>query len=285
MKNKTNTLHPLIQAEELQSFLGNPNILIADVSNGPNAFLAYKEKHIPGSFFLDVNQYLTQSEINAQIGGRHPLPDLISFHKTLAHFGIQRDTHLVIYDTYFGANAAARFWWMLKATGHSKVQVLNGGLQSAESLGIQMESGENNPINRDVEPITGWNLPQINIDELAVLVESKQGLIIDVRAEERYDGKIEPLDKVAGHIPTAINIPYTENLDASGKFISPSLIQSKYSKILEQYSIENQVIHCGSGVTACHTLLTLASAGFSLPKLYVGSWSEWSRSNLEKISN
>jgi thiosulfate/3-mercaptopyruvate sulfurtransferase len=108
-------------------------------------------------------------------------------------------------------------------------------------------------------------------------------LVIDVRDKERFDGNFEPLDLIAGHIPGAINVPYTENLDSNGFFLNPMELRNKYEALFKGFDLGNIVVHCGSGVTACHTLLALAYAGMGMPNLYVGSWSEWSRNNKLKI--
>ena len=104
-------------------------------------------------------------------------------------------------------------------------------------------------------------------------------LVVDVRDKERYDGISEPIDLVAGHIPGAINIPFTENIDQNGLFLKPHELRNKYETLLGEIKAENIIVHCGSGVTACHTLLALEYAEMKIPRLYVGSWSEWSRNN------
>jgi thiosulfate/3-mercaptopyruvate sulfurtransferase len=145
------------------------------------------------------------------------------------------------------------------------------------------------PVSSEVEkkPTYGiykadqWKLRISDISEIDKVSKDKNYLIIDVRENERYRGEKEPIDLVAGHIPGAVNIPFASNLDPKGLFLSPSELKTKYEKALEGKSAENVIVHCGSGVTACHTLLALAHAGMDIPKLYVGSWSEWSRNGRE----
>lgn len=275
---------PIIDIQELLQFtLSDASVKIFDVSNGKDAKLNYHQKHLRGAIFVDINSQLADIKENLSQGGRHPLPSVEKFGEVLGKLGITPSTHVVLYDDKNGANAAARFWWMLKAIGHEKVQVLDGGFQNAEI--------NNFPINADavivesVEnyPVTKWKLPQVSMEEVNKLKGDKNFIIIDVREENRYNGISEPIDLVAGHIPNAINIPFVENLDKEGAFLSKEILNEKYSKLFKKYAPENIIVHCGSGVTACHTILAMHYAGYNFPNLYVGSWSEWSRNNNEMI--
>ena len=191
-----------------------------------------------------------------------------------------------MYDDSKGANAAARFWWMLKAVGHDKVQVLNGGLQAAEQFGFPMQTGINIPVPAaENYPMQQWLLPIAQMDEVEQVSQKNDYLVIDVRDAYRYNGESEPIDLIAGHIPGAENIPFTENLDAAGLFLQPDVLKEKYAQITEGKSTDHIIVHCGSGVTACHTLLAMSYAGLEIPKLYVGSWSEWSRNAKEIVKH
>ena len=271
---------PIIEAAELLKIYKNSDVLIFDVSYGINAKANYETEHIEGAFFVDLNTQLADIKSDLSKGGRHPLPDIETFANTLTDLGVSKDKHIIIYDDSNGANAAARFWWMLKSAGHHKVQVLNGGINHAKknnvSLSSQVEITKKAP-----EPylINQWVLPTIEIKEVESVAQNSNYLVIDVRAKERYDGKLEPIDLIAGHIPGAINIPFTENLDENGLFLHPKELKRKYEVIFGEIKAQNMVVHCGSGVTACHTLLALDYAELEIPKLYVGSWSEWSRNN------
>ena len=119
------------------------------------------------------------------------------------------------------------------------------------------------------------------IETNLALIQKDDFVVIDVRESQRFSGAIEPIDLVAGHIPGATNIPFTTNLDENGFFLSPEELKTKYLNAFDSIPEEKRVVHCGSGVTACHTLLALAIADLPLPKLYVGSWSEWSRNSRE----
>ena len=276
-------ISPIIEADELLKIYKNPDVMIFDVSNSKNAKSNYEIEHLEGAFFIDLNSQLAAVKTNFSDGGRHPLPKIENFAKTLTDFGISKDKHIIIYDDKNGSNASARFWWMLKSVGHEKVQVLNGGLNEAKKNNIPLSSKIEN-IQKLSEPyqIENWNLPIIEINEVESISENPNYLIIDVRDRERYDGISEPIDLLAGHIPGAVNIPFTENIDENGKFHDQNILKNKYETIFRNFKIENIVVHCGSGVTACHTLLALAYAEMETPKLYVGSWSEWSR-NKKKI--
>ncbi|KFC20155.1 sulfurtransferase [Chryseobacterium sp. FH1] len=271
---KTN---PIINIDELLQISNHPQLRIFDVRTGPNAKEDYQKKHLKHAIFVDLNTDLAEIE-DPKIGGRHPLPAFSNFIKTLGKFGIDKDSEVVIYDDKNGANAGARFWWMLKAVGHKNVRVLNGGLQFAENQNYPLSSGnENYPGTDYVSDFNDWQLPQVWIDDVKTATENSDNLIVDVREAQRYQGITEPIDLVAGHIPNAENFPFSENLDENGLFKSPEILKEKYTEFFKNKDSKEIIFHCGSGVTACHSLLALDYAGFEIPNLYVGSWSEWSR--------
>lgn len=272
-------LSPIIQPEELV-LLDKNDFILFDVSAGSKP--RYDEQHLAGAFYLDLNTDLAEIKDFA-VGGRHPLPSFEHFAQLLGKYGITKDTHVIVYDDKNGSNAAARFWWMLKSIGHDKVQVLNGGYAAAIKAGFGVSSEVAGAKSTTPYQITEWQLPLAEIDEVEVAGNSHDHVVVDVRDANRYAGLTEPIDLIAGHIPGAINIPFTENLDSDGAFLAPEILKDKYSKALADYKTENVIVHCGSGVTACHTLLALDYAGLEIPKLYVGSWSEWSRNNKKMI--
>ena len=272
-------ISPIIQVSELQKLYKSENLIIVDVSNGKNAKLNYETKHLEGAIFVDLNTQLAEINDNLSIGGRHPLPKIESFAKTLSNLGISRKSHVVIYDNKNGSNASARFWWMLKSIGHEKVQVLNGGIQEAEKNNFPLSSKTEIINKTELYKFDNWKLKIAEIEEVEKVSQNENHIVIDVRDVERYNGEIEPIDLIAGHIPGAINIPFTENLNENGLFLSPNLLKQKYEKVFGNIETENIIVHCGSGVTACHTLLAIAYAKLEIPKLYVGSWSEWSRNS------
>jgi len=273
-------ISPIIEVNELLKIYKNSDVMIFDLRNSKNPKNNYEIEHIEGAFFIDLNAKLADIQVDLSKGGRHPLPKIETFARTLTDLGISKDKHIVIYDDKNGSNASARFWWMLKSVGHEKVQVLNGGLNQAKIKNFPMSS-EIECIQALSEPyqIKKWNLPTIEINEVENVSQNPNYLIVDVRDKERFDGIKEPIDLIAGHIPGAINIPFTENIDQNGLFLTPNKLKNKYESIFGEIKSENIIVHCGSGVTACHTLLALTYAEMETPKLYVGSWSEWSRNN------
>ncbi|MDX2070182.1 MAG: sulfurtransferase [Haliscomenobacter sp.] len=268
---------PLIQATELLQLASSPNLVLIDATNGKNAHENYTQKHLAGALFVDLDTQLADIKADVSQGGRHPLPTLAQFSETLVKLGISPQSHVVVYDDKSGANAAARFWWMLLAIGHSRVQVLDGGIQAAERAGFPMSAALEQPKECLPYPIHGWQLPQADMAEVEQVAQDPNYLVVDVRDHDRYLGLVEPIDLIAGHIHGAINIPFSENLDVNGLFKSSAELKAMYQEAFAERPADHLIVHCGSGVTACHTLLAVVQAGLEMPKLYVGSWSEWSR--------
>jgi thiosulfate/3-mercaptopyruvate sulfurtransferase len=276
MKNKMS----IISAKELQNILNQENLIIVDAGSGGNSYDHYLEKHLENALYVDLNNDLAEIPEDAKNGGRHPLPSLENFAELLQNLGIGENSHIVIYDNKNSTNAAPRFWWMLKSVGFENVQVLDGGLQSTENedLNLSCEIKKAKKITEKLV-LKNWQLPLVNIDFIEKNSENPNFKIIDVRSKERYDGKSEPIDEVAGHIPGAINIPFSENMNEDGTLKRPEILKEKYQNLFQNIPSENIAIHCGSGVTACNTLLAIDYAGLEIPNLYIGSWSEWSRNN------
>ena len=273
-------LSPIIEVDKLMQISENQNLRIFDVRTGSNAKENYIKKHLEYSVFVDLNSDLAKID-NPKNGGRHPLPTFEDFIKTLGKLGIDKNSHVVIYDDKNGANAAARFWWMLRAVGHKNVQVLNGGLQVAQNQNYPLSSVEEYyPETKYISDYQDWQLPQVWIDDVKKASQDSDSMIVDVRESQRFDGIMEPIDLVAGHIPNAQNFPFIDNLDEKGLFKSPEVLRNLYSELFDNYEKSKIIFHCGSGVTACHSLLALDYAGFDIPNLYVGSWSEWSRNEI-----
>ena len=273
-------LSPIIEVDKLMQISENQNLRIFDVRTGSNAKENYIKKHLEYSVFVDLNSDLAEID-DPKNGGRHPLPKFEDFIKILGELGIDKNSHIVIYDDKNGANAAARFWWMLRAVGHKNVQVLNGGLQVAQNQNYPLSSVEEYyPETKYISDYQDWQLPQVWIDDVKKASEDSDSMIVDVRESQRFDGIMEPIDLVAGHIPNAHNFPFIDNLDEKGLFKSPEVLRNLYSELFDNYEKSKIIFHCGSGVTACHSLLALDYAGFDIPNLYVGSWSEWSRNEI-----
>lgn len=275
----TQKISPIIQTAELIS-LNTDDFILIDASAGSKA--RYDENHLAGALYIDLNTDLADIKDFA-IGGRHPLPNITHFAEVLGKFGIDKSSHVIIYDDKNGGNASARFWWMLKSIGHEKVQVLNGGFDVAIKAGFPTNGLKPKVENKKPYPIHGWQLAVAEINEVETASKTGNQTIIDVRDANRYAGLTEPIDLIAGHIPNAINFPFTQSLDENGLFFNPKVLRKVLEIALEDIEPKNTIVHCGSGVTACHLLLAMDYAGMEIPKLYIGSWSEWSRNNKDMV--
>lgn len=273
-------MQPIISAEELASLPHLNNIIFIDARSGKDALARFATGHLQNARHVDLDKDLSDAGNDAAKGGRHPLPSIEKFAAVLARTGITGDSRVIVYDDKSGANAAARFWWMLRAVGHQQVQVLSGGIQAAAAAGLPMQTESITPATSHYD-VTEWLLPTAELREVEEATADKKRLVIDVREGYRYRGESEPIDLIAGHIPGAVNAAYTKNMDADGHFLSAEELRKKYEMVLEDRAVKDVIIHCGSGVTACHTLLALEEAGLIGAKLYVGSWSEWSRNDKE----
>ena len=226
---------------------------------------AYEANHIDGALHADLETQLSSAGDpghDPARGGRHPLPPLERWLRQVAEWGITPETRVIVYDDQHGANAAARLWWMLRAIGVHDVEVLNAG-RALDDPG------------RGEARRASWQLPTVTMEEVDRLRQDPSWKVLDVRAAPRFRGETEPIDPVAGHIPGAVNLPYTENI---GK--SPEELRAMYEALLGDTPPERLIVHCGSGVTACHTLLALEAAGLHGASLYVGSWGEWCRNGM-----
>jgi thiosulfate/3-mercaptopyruvate sulfurtransferase len=235
----------------------------------PNYGLAeYEAGHIPNAIFVDLDRDLSDPP---GIQGRHPLPSPQAWAGTLGGLGIGPTDRVVAYDDMGGA-VAARMWWMLQSIGHQNARVLDGGYQAWVSAGLETEAGRNIP-----DPT---NYPTPEAFTGVVGYEDLEGrTVIDVRASERYRGATEPVDPKAGHIPGAINLPMTGSLDEADRFLDPEALRDRFCDV-----DGTPVIHCGSGVNACHTALAMVVAGMPIPDIYVGSFSEWARRDFPVVT-
>lgn len=275
---KVPAMQPLINAIELLSLQGSGSLVIIDARAGADAAERFSESHLRGALHVHLENELSDIKSDLSNGGRHPLTSPEKFSKLLGYLGIQRESHVVVYDDKSGAFAATRFWWMLLAAGHKNVQVLDGGMQAAIAAAYPVEQGPSNaPQSASPYPFSQWVLPIASMQQVKEVTGLTDWLVIDVREAERYRGETEPYDPVAGHIPGAVNVPYTKNMDANGLFLASEMLNSFYKEITAGRPASKIIVHCGSGVTACHTLLALAHAGFEIPALYTGSFSEWCR--------
>lgn len=264
----------LISAEQLQALMKSdapPCILDCRMRLGqPEAGLRlFQQGHIPGAAHADLETRLVGKRTPRT--GRHPLPERDTLAASLAALGLNGNQQLVVYDDQGGA-MAARLWWMARWAGHARVAVLDGGLQAWTEQGGECEdSVRAHPPGNFVlgPPLVQWLEPE----ELAKALESESVTLIDARSNERFRGATEPHDPVAGHIPGAVNVPFSENLTAEGRFKPVEALRERYQPLLD--TSRPPVAMCGSGITACHTLLALEYAGLTRGRLFVGSWSEW----------
>ncbi len=273
----------LIDVKSLRALLGSPKIVVLDCRfdlAAPDAGReAYLRSHIPGARYVDLNRDLSAPVSAAS--GRHPLPDPDTLAAFFRGLGLTPDTQAIVYDASNGS-FAARAWWLLRWLKVPKVAVLDGGLSAWLREGGATESGEA-PVGAAGESAAGRGTTQVEgftalgVGELIAALENPRTLLIDARAPERYTGAVEPIDPVAGHIPGAVNHPFSSNLDSDGRFLPPQELERRWRDRLGEASPADVIVMCGSGVTACHNLLALERAGLPGARLYAGSWSEWIR--------
>lgn len=272
-------MSPLIEITDPR--LADKNVVIIDVRFGADAHQKYLAGHLPRAIFADLDKDLSTKPADPAYGGRHPLPSPAGFAATLTRWGITPDTLVITYDDKTLIMGGARLWWMLRAIGHAKVLVLNGGLKAAVDAGVPLSSDDYQPKPAATPyPVPTGFVGTVDIEETGAAAENPDRLVIDVREEARYLGRTEPLDLIAGHIPGAENLWLGKNLGPDGKYLPADQLAQLYTGAFGDVEPKDVILHCGSGVSACHTLLGMASAGITEPKLYVGSWSEWSRRGL-----
>jgi len=262
----------LITAGELAKRLSDPLVVVCDVrwylADPEQGRMEYQGAHLPGARFVDLDTDL--SDADAEGPGRHPLPTVEAFARTLGRLGIGPDHTVVAYDSSGGA-IASRLWWMLQSIGHGSAFVLDGGFPAWEQAGL--------PLTAEIPPVSSLDYPASGkwrgvVSGEQVLSLLGRGLILDARSEDRYRGENETIDPQAGHIPTARSAFFGKNLSPEGRFLSANDLGRRFRELgVEDH--ETTVTYCGSGVTACHNLLAMHLAGY-WGLLYEGSWSDWS---------
>lgn len=268
----------LISTDDLAAQLeASPHIVVDcrfnldDVDAGTRA---YASAHIPGAVYAHLSEDLSGTPTGTN--GRHPLPDPDAFARTLGRLGIGNDTQVIAYDQDTGMYAS-RLWWMLRWMGHRAVAVLDGGFAKWTAEGRATRSGVEHRLARSFRAAPNAAMI-VSADEI-----DAGTALLDARAPERYRGEVEPLDRVAGHIPGARNHFYKANLTADGIFREPGELRGLLQESVGSTAPERLVCYCGSGVTACHNLLALEHAGLHGARLYPGSWSEWSSDPLRPV--
>jgi thiosulfate/3-mercaptopyruvate sulfurtransferase len=269
----------LVSAEDVAEQLADPRLRLFDCRYElvrPDAGReAWLRGHLPGAVHADLHHDLAGP--TSARSGRHPLPGPKVFAARLRRWGVNDDSLLVAYDDSTGM-WAARFWWMTaKWLGHRNVAVLDGGMRRWQQLGL--------PVTADPPPArpAGTFVGKVN-DRTWVDADTTQSAaldqahrVIDARAPERYRGEVEPIDPVAGHVPGAVNHPTSTVAGPDGRLLPAGELRAAFEHTLGAVPPTAAITMCGSGVTACHLLLAMEHAGLGGARLYVGSWSEWSR--------
>ncbi|MCS1351845.1 sulfurtransferase [Mechercharimyces sp. CAU 1602] len=264
----------IISPQTLYQNLDHPDWVIVDcrfdLEEETEGEREYKQAHIPRAIYMNLERDLSGME--GKVGGRHPLPDLSTFTQLLGECGINHEKHVVIYDNH-GGMFAVRLWWMLSYVGHEEVSLLDEGYEGWCQKGYPITEEE--PY---YEPTTF--VPTLQDHMLVERKEVEESIgnqpIIDARAPERFRGEEESLDPRAGHIPGAINHFWKNNLEEGQRWKCEEQLQSEYSYLS---SMSEPIVYCGSGVTACANIFAMKRAGIEGARLYVGSWSEWSRND------
>jgi thiosulfate/3-mercaptopyruvate sulfurtransferase len=232
----------------------------------------YLASHVPGAVYAHLSRDLSGATTGRN--GRHPLPSPDDMAATFGRFGIERGTQVVVYDQDAGM-FASRLWWMLRYLGHEAVAVLDGGWARWAAEGHPVRSGAE---TRSPAAFVAAPQPGLvaSLDEMISASASRDRLLVDARAPERFAGRSEPLDRAAGHIPGAVNHFFRQNVAPDGTMLPRETLHDSFSRALGGRDPGEVVMYCGSGITACHNLLAMAHAGLPGARLYPGSWSEWS---------
>ena len=266
----------LVSAEQLADALGRPDLALIDARFGlgdpGQGERDYIAGHLPAAVYAHLDRDLSD---HSRLGhGRHPLPRRKDFLAKLGAWGITAAHQIVVYDARDGTMAAARAWFMLRMIGHARVAVLDGGFARWTQSGLPVSMRASQPAMVDY----GVDIPVArlaNADELLHPTDAGAPVLIDVRAAERFRGDVEPLDRVAGHVPGAVNRPLATSLQSDGCFRPAAELANEYRALLGDRSPRDVVMMCGSGVTACHGLLAMEHAGLHGARLYADSWSGW----------
>jgi thiosulfate/3-mercaptopyruvate sulfurtransferase len=232
----------------------------------------YQASHIPGAVYASLSHDMAGPKTGSN--GRHPLPAIDALSATLGRLGISAGTQVIAYDQDSGMYAS-RLWWLLRYAGHDAVAVLDGGWAKWIREGRPVRGGhETRPAATFVA--SPRRKMQVSVDEVRAQLGQRATLLVDARAPERFEGQTEPIDRVPGHIPGAVNRHYRSNAGDDFTLLPPQQLREQFRQVLGAHEPSQAVMYCGSGVTACQNLLAMTHAGLSGARLYVGSWSEWS---------
>jgi thiosulfate/3-mercaptopyruvate sulfurtransferase len=265
---------PLIDVDGLAAALASPEPpTLLDVRwrlGGPPGLDAYRDGHLPGAVFVDLDRDLAAPVADDRRGGRHPLPEPAEAQRALRRLGVRTRRPVVVYDDVSGT-VAARAWWLLRHLGHPDVRLLDGGFAAWLAAGREVETGDGAPPGPGDFVARPGAMAVVEADEVPAV--AADGVLLDVRAAERFRGEVEPVDPVAGHVPGAVSAPTTGNVDETGRFRSPEALRERFAGFGVQPD-RAVAAYCGSGVNAAHTVLALEVAGLPAA-LYAGSWSDW----------
>lgn len=267
----------LVSATELNDLIEAGDCTVVDcrfdLANPDKGRADWLSGHIPGAAYAHLDDDLA-APIEAHTG-RHPLPTAADFARYLASTGWRPGKLLVAYDD--GSNAiSARLWWMMRYFGQPSA-LLDGGLAAWRKAGFALEKGDTTAQAATLAQLLPARQMTVTSEDIQDSIESTQLLVLDARAPERYSGKVEFLDTKAGHIPNALNWPFTRNLGRDGRFLDAETLRAQFETLLSESDPAEIVHSCGSGVTACHNLFAMELAGLGFTRLYPGSWSEWIR--------
>ena len=265
----------LVQAEALAVALGREDLVVVDcrfsLADTAAGERDYAQAHIPGAVYAHLDRDLSDHRRQGQGHGRHPWPDAADFTARLGAWGIGPGTQVVAYDDADGAHAA-RFWFLLRALGHARVAVLDGGLARWKSLGLPLDDALPSPRATVYE--ARFDQGRL-LDPAQVQARLDAGdVLLDARGAPRFRGEVEPIDRVAGHVPGARNRPFPDNL-VDGRFKPAAQLAAEFREVMAGRDPAQTIAMCGSGVTACHVLLAMEHAGLHGARVYAGSWSGW----------
>jgi thiosulfate/3-mercaptopyruvate sulfurtransferase len=232
----------------------------------------YRAGHIPGAVYASLREDLAGPRTGGN--GRHPLPSVEALAATFGRFGITPDRQVIAYDQD-GGMYASRLWWLLRYVGHEAVALLDGGWEKWTREGHSAAAGDE---QRSPSSFVASPRPALQVDAAGILtgLHRPDTLLVDARSPERFEGRVEPIDPVAGHIPGAANHSFRTNLAEDGTMLPAHQLREAFLRVLNGRDPSQAVMYCGSGVTACHNLLAMEHAGLPGARLYPGSWSEWS---------
>ena len=266
----------LVSAATLRTHLTDPDWVVFDLRHDladPDAGeAAYRASHIPGARFLHLDRDLSAAKTGRN--GRHPLPTPDEFAALLARHGVGPATQIVAYDAH-GGMYASRLWWMARWIGHEAAAVLDGGVLAWLKHGGELDALPPTPRAQGDLRAKASLVEHVQVEQVVGNLDTGERLVVDARSPDRFRGENETLDPVGGHIPGAVNRFFKDNLLEDGAFKDAQALRVEWGKVLDGRDPKRLILHCGSGVSACHNLLGMEIAGLGGAGLYAGSWSEW----------